>query len=61
VYEEGEGGSIVPGVTVEHEVFGEGKVLALDGAGLQAKATVFFPEVGQKKLVLRFARLRLIE
>ena len=61
VYDEGEGGEIVPGATVEHEVFGEGKVLALEGSGHQAKATVFFPEVGQKKLVLRFARLRVVD
>ncbi len=61
VYDEGEGGGVVPGAMVEHEVFGEGKVLALEGSGLQSKATVFFPEVGQKKLVLRFARLRVVE
>ncbi len=61
VYDEGEGGGIVPGAAVEHEVFGEGKVLALEGQGHQARATVFFPEVGQKKLVLRFARLRVVE
>ncbi len=60
VYEEGEGGGIVPGVIVEHDVFGEGKVQAVDGNGQQAKATVFFQTVGQKKLVLRFARLRVI-
>ena len=59
VYDEDEGG-IVPGVMVEHDQFGEGKVLALDGSGNQAKATVFFPEFGHKKLVLRFARLRRI-
>ena len=61
VYDEGEGGDMVPGATVEHEIFGEGKVLALEGIGHQAKATVFFPEVGQKKLVLRFARLRVVD
>ncbi len=60
VYDEGEGGGLVPGALVEHEVFGEGKILALEGNGQQAKATVFFPDVGQKRLVLRFARLRLI-
>jgi DNA helicase II / ATP-dependent DNA helicase PcrA len=59
VYEEGEG-SIVPGARVEHRLFGEGKVLSLDGVGTQAKAVVFFHDVGQKKLVLRFAGLRRI-
>ena len=57
VYDEGEG-EIVPGVRVEHPLFGQGKVLAVEGAGAQAKATVFFSEVGQKKLVLKFAKLQ---
>ena len=43
---------------VEHHLFGLGKVLAVEGRGDQAKATVFFKEVGQKKLVLKFARLQ---
>ena len=59
VYDEGEG-EIVPGIRVEHPLFGEGKVLAVDGHGAQAKATVFFQEVGQKKLVLKFAKLQRI-
>jgi len=52
---------IVPGVRVVHALFGEGKVLALEGEGDAARAIVFFPEVGQKKLVLKFARLRRID
>ena len=59
VYDEGEG-EIVPGVHVEHNQFGEGKVISMEGRGEQAKAVVFFKEVGQKKLVLKFARLRLL-
>ncbi len=57
VYDEDQVG-IVPGMIVEHDLFGEGKVLAIEGAGDQAKATVFFKEVGQKKLMLKFAKLR---
>ncbi len=60
VYDE-EAGEIVPGARVEHPMFGEGKVLTLEGQGEQARAVVFFPEVGQKKLVLKFARLRRID
>ncbi len=60
VYDEGEGGEIRPGIEVEHQQFGEGKVLSIDGEGVHARAVVFFPSVGQKKLVLRFARLRRI-
>ena len=59
VYDEGQG-EIVAGVRVEHQQFGEGKVLATEGAGDQAKAVVFFRSVGQKKLVLKYARLQVI-
>ena len=60
VYDEGHGGQIVPGVQVEHAQFGQGKVLSLEGRGEQTKAVVFFDEVGQKKLMLRFAGLRVL-
>jgi DNA helicase II / ATP-dependent DNA helicase PcrA len=59
VFDEGEG-AIVAGARVEHDQFGEGKVLAMEGAGEQQRAVVFFESVGQKKLALRFARLRRI-
>ena len=59
VYDEGEG-QIVPGAIVEHATFGQGKVLAMEGAGQHLKATVFFQSVGQKKLAMKFARLRLV-
>ncbi|HLE56018.1 MAG TPA: 3'-5' exonuclease, partial [Rhodothermia bacterium] len=51
---------IVAGMRVKHELFGSGKVLAIEGKGDQARATVFFNRVGQKKLVLKFAKLRQI-
>jgi DNA helicase-2/ATP-dependent DNA helicase PcrA len=52
--------SIVTGSRVEHQLFGAGKVIAIEGSGDQARATVFFKRVGQKKLVLKFAKLKLI-
>jgi hypothetical protein len=51
---------IVPGSRVQHPIFGEGKVLSLEGAGNQKKAMIFFKEVGHKKLVLRYANLKII-
>ena len=57
VYDEGQG-EISPGVRVEHRKFGEGKVLSMDGQGEKATAVVFFEDVGQKKLKLKYARLR---
>jgi len=52
---------IIPGVEVEHQRFGIGKVLTVDGAGSSKKATVFFPVIGQKQLLLKFAKLKVIE
>jgi len=60
VYDEGEGGQIVPGAIVEHDKFGQGKVLSMEGQGQNAKAVVYFQDIGQKKLALRFAKLRLV-
>ena len=60
VYDEGEGGQIVPGAVVEHDKFGQGKVLSMEGQGMNAKAVVYFQDIGQKKLALRFAKLRLV-
>lgn len=59
VYDEGEA-QVVPGIRVVHGSFGEGKVIAVEGQGERAAATVFFPEVGQKKLKLRFAGLQVL-
>jgi len=51
--------AIVPGIEVLHELFGKGKVVQVDGEGPNKKATVFFQGVGQKQLLLKFARLKL--
>ncbi len=48
------------GMEVEHERFGFGKVLTLDGNKPEVKATIFFKELGQKQLLLKFAKLRII-
>jgi DNA helicase-2/ATP-dependent DNA helicase PcrA len=50
-----------PGMIVEHQAFGLGKVLSVEGRGDNRKATVFFQAVGQKQLLLKFARLKIIE
>ena len=53
-------GEIVPGVRVSHPQFGTGQVLALDGRGDQASATVHFRDIGTKKLKLKFAKLTVV-
>ncbi len=52
---------LAEGVTVEHERFGKGKVIKIEGIAPDLKATVFFPSAGQKQLLLRFAKLKVIE
>jgi DNA helicase II / ATP-dependent DNA helicase PcrA len=52
-----EGEDIQPGMEVEHDRFGKGKVLNVEGNGPNKKATIFFGGIGQKQLLLRFAKL----
>lgn len=51
---------ILVGAEVMHDKFGKGKVIALDGQAPDIKATIFFPKEGQKQLLLRFAKLKVI-
>ena len=54
--------AIMPGMKVQHEKFGIGKVLAIEGSADSRKATVFFEGgVGNKQLMLKFAKLTIIE
>lgn len=53
--------NIQTGDNVLHEKFGKGKVLQIEGIVPNQKATIFFPEVGQKQLLLRFAKLQIIK
>ncbi len=46
------------GSRVVHEAFGKGRIIAIDGRGDNARATVDFESVGRKNLMLKFANLR---
>lgn len=52
---------IQAGMIVEHQRFGEGKVLNIEGIPPNLKATVFFQRAGQKQLLLKFAKLKIKE
>ena len=52
--------SIQVGMEVEHQRFGQGKVISMEGSGPNKKATVFFQGIGQKQLLLQFAKLRVV-
>ena len=49
-----------PQMKVEHNRFGRGVVIVVDGKGNDKKATINFAGVGEKKLLLRFAKLKII-
>ena len=49
------------GLAVFHTKFGEGKVLAIEGAGQDARAQVNFPRHGTKWLALSVAKLTVVE
>ncbi|MBN1950634.1 MAG: UvrD-helicase domain-containing protein [Bacteroidales bacterium] len=54
--------SIQSGMTVEHQRFGKGKVIQIEGDLPNKKATVFFQQMKQEKqLLLKFAKLRIVE
>ena len=45
-----------PGDRVAHPTLGEGLVRGCDGAGPQAKVTVVFPGIGEKRVIAKFLR-----
>ena len=49
------------GQRIEHERFGLGEVMKVEGTGDNAKATIHFKNAGEKQLLLRFARFKVIE
>ena len=53
--------SLREGVKIEHQRFGVGEVLKLEGSGENAKATVAFTHAGTKQLLLKFAKYTIIE
>ena len=52
--------AVVVGNIVEHNRFGAGEVIALEGKGPNKKAEIKFSTVGKKKLLLQFAKLKVI-
>ncbi len=48
------------GMQVGHDRFGVGKVISMEGVFPNNKATVFFEGVGQKQLLIKFAKLNIL-
>ena len=51
---------IEAGQTIEHERFGIGEIVRIEGSGENTKATVKFRNAGEKQLLLKFARFKVI-
>tara|TARA_B100001248_G_scaffold96149_1_gene71414 strand:+ start:2268 stop:4529 length:2262 start_codon:yes stop_codon:yes gene_type:complete len=49
------------GMNVKHSSFGIGKIINISGEGANKKATVFFSGVGQKNMLLKFAKLEIVK
>jgi DNA helicase-2/ATP-dependent DNA helicase PcrA len=47
-----------PGSTIEHAKYGHGTVLRLEGTGDDTKVTVSFPGYGLKKLIAKYAGIK---
>ena len=52
---------IVEGLSVRHQKFGRGTVEAVEGSGNGKKATVVFASKGKRVLLLKYARLEILE
>ena len=53
-------GGLQAGAVIEHERFGVGDVVSVVGTGDNCKATVRFRNAGEKQLLLKFARFKVI-
>ncbi|MCX7987233.1 MAG: UvrD-helicase domain-containing protein [Bacteroidales bacterium] len=60
-FETGYQGNLKAGMRVVHQQFGEGTIIAIEGNEPNQKATVNFDSGGEKKLLLKFARLQIIQ
>jgi DNA helicase-2/ATP-dependent DNA helicase PcrA len=54
------GGALQEGNMIEHQRFGIGRVIKIEGSGENQKATVEFKNTGTKQLLLKFARYTII-
>lgn len=50
---------IIAGLDVEHQRFGNGRVIDIEGIKDDRKATILFEGIGEKKILLKFAKLKI--
>jgi DNA helicase II / ATP-dependent DNA helicase PcrA len=49
---------IKKGVNIYHDHFGKGVVISVSGKGIDKKADIYFDEIGLKKIILKYAKMR---
>jgi DNA helicase-2/ATP-dependent DNA helicase PcrA len=49
------------GVLIEHNKFGKGKIISIEGNNSEAKALVEFETAGKKHIILKFAKIRILQ
>lgn len=54
-------GNLYIGAKVAHDRFGDGTIVSLEGSGQDTKAEIDFRLVGQKTLLLKYAKLRVLK
>ncbi|MFA5497672.1 MAG: UvrD-helicase domain-containing protein [Bacteroidales bacterium] len=54
-------GSLAVGMTIEHNRFGRGHIISMEGDMPNTKAVIDFASGGVKTLLLKFARIRIVE
>jgi DNA helicase-2/ATP-dependent DNA helicase PcrA len=54
-------GGVRPGATIQHPKYGRGVILRREGEGEDAKLTISFPGVGLKKIVEKYAGIKVEE
>lgn len=59
-FEAADPSQITVGLNVEHQRFGRGQVIAIEGRPPENKATILFETQGQKQLLLKFAKLKIV-
>ncbi|MBK5202345.1 MAG: UvrD-helicase domain-containing protein [Prolixibacteraceae bacterium] len=60
-FQEDDPRKIQVGMQVEHNRFGRGKVLKTEGVFPDLRAVIFFKNIGEKQLILKFAKLKILE
>src|SRR6185312_7414980 len=49
-----------PDMEVEHNRFGKGKVISVEGKGDDKKALIMFGDIGEKQILIKYAKMKIL-